>query len=226
MEYGITQRFFRRNGSDGAEELITWRVAQKYFFDPTFGGALVPGQRNVFQTLDALTPFAFADAPRNFSPIVSDVTVDPGKRYDTQFIVNYDPSRHRLTAIGTLLKLKPWRESFVTLAHFSTTNLPLNPMPPPPNFEQRSNQVRALAGYGDLTRPGWNFTYGTSFDFTRQEFQNQIAEFSYNTSCCGIGFEYRKFSFGTIRNENQYLLVFRIANLGSVGNLRRQEKIF
>jgi LPS-assembly protein len=68
--------------------------------------------------------------------------------------------------------------------------------------------------------------FGASFDFTRHSFQNQIAEVSYNGSCCGIGFEYRKFSFGNIRNENQYLVVFRIANLGSVGNLRRQEKIF
>ena len=49
---------------------------------------------------------------------------------------------------------------------------------------------------------------------------------NYNGSCCGIGFEVRRFSFGTIRNENLYMAVFRIANLGSVGNLRRQEKIF
>jgi LPS-assembly protein len=49
---------------------------------------------------------------------------------------------------------------------------------------------------------------------------------SYNGSCCGIGFEVRRFSFGTIRNENLYMAVFRIANLGSAGNLRRQEKIF
>jgi LPS-assembly protein len=41
-----------------------------------------------------------------------------------------------------------------------------------------------------------------------------------------LGFEYRRFSFGTIRNENQYLVVFRIANLGSAGTLRRAEKIF
>ena len=80
---------------------------------------------------------------------MSDLTIEPGKRCDTQFIVNYDPQRNRLTAIGTLLKLKPYKESFLTLAHFSTLNLPVNPSPPPPNFEQRSNQVRALFGYGD-----------------------------------------------------------------------------
>ncbi len=226
IEYGVTQRLFRRAGSGNADEFITWSLAQKYFFDPTFGGALVPGQPNVFQTLDALTPFAFADVPRHFSPIVSDLRVDPGKRFDTEFIVNYDPQRNRMTAIGTLLKLKPYKESFLTLAHFSTLNLPLNPSVPPPNFEQRSNQLRTLFGYGDQNRAGWNLMMGASYDFTQQAFQNQIVEVSYNGSCCGIGFEYRKFSFGAIRNENQYSVVFRIANLGSAGNLRKQEKIF
>lgn len=226
IEYGITQRLFRRKGSGDTEEFITWSLAQKYFFDPTFGGALVRGQSNVFQTLDALTPFAFADVPRNFSPIVSDLKVEPGKRYDTEFIVNYDPKRNRLTAIGTLLKLRPYKESFITLADFSVLNLPLNPSPIPLNFQQRSNQLRTLFGYGDQNRRGWNLMLGASYDFTQGAFQNQIVETSYNGSCCGIGFEYRRFSFGTIRNENQYSVVFRIANLGSAGTLRKQEKIF
>lgn len=226
LEYGFTQRFFRRDAEGKTDELITWKIAQKYFFDPTFGGALIPGQRNVFQTLDMLTPFAFADTARHFSPIVSNLTIEPGKRYDTEFIVNYDPVRNRLTAIGTLLKLKPYRDSFLTLAHFSTVNLPVNPSPIPLNFEQRSNQVRALIGYGDVNRRGWNAGFGASYDLTQETFQNQLAQVNYNGSCCGIGFEVRRFSFGTIRNENLYMAVFRIANLGSVGNLRRQEKIF
>jgi LPS-assembly protein len=226
LQYGVTQRLYRRTASGDVEEFITWRLTQKYFFDPTFSGALVPGQPNVFQTLDALTPFAFADAARRFSPIVSELTIDLGKHFDTQFIMNYDPGRNRMTAIGTLLKFKPYKESFLTLAHFSTLNLPLNPSPPPPNFEQHSNQIRALAGYGDQNRHGWNAMFGASYDFVQGAFQNQIVEVAYNGSCCGIGFEYRRFSFGTIRNENQYSVVFRIANLGSAGNLRRQEKIF
>jgi LPS-assembly protein len=226
FEYSLTERLLRRSENGNTEELVTWKIAQKYFFDPTFGGALITGQRNVFRTLDLLSPFAFADTVRHLSPIVSELTIEPGKRYDTQFIVNYDPIRNRLTAIGTLLKLKPYKESFLTLAHFSTLNLPVDPSPPPVNFEQRSNQVRALLGYGDVNRRGWNASFGASYDITQQTFQNQLAQVNYNGSCCGIGFEVRRFSFGTIRNENLYMGVFRIANLGSVGNLRRQEKIF
>ena len=165
IEYGVTQRLFRRAGSGNSRGIHYLDSAQKYFFDPTFGGALVPGQPNVFQTLDALTPFAFADVPRHFSPIVSDLRVDPGKRFDTQFIVNYDPQRNRLTAIGTLLKLKPYKESFITLAHFSTLNLPLNPSPPPPNFEQRSNQIaHPLRLRGSKPR-GLEFDVGSQLRF-------------------------------------------------------------
>lgn len=239
FEYGVTQRLFRkRNGK--AEEFVTWKIAQKYYFDPTFGGALVPGQRNEFQSFESLTPFAFADEPRRFSPIVSDLTIEPGKHYDTEFILNYDTQRNRMDVLGTLLKLKPYKESFLTVAQFSTLNMPLNPTSgtlngtcltltgeaPGTCFEQRSNQLRALGGYGDMNRRGFNATFGASYDFTQGAFQNQVAEFSYNGSCCGFGFEYRKFSFGNIRNENQYMGVFRIANLGSIGNLRRQEKLF
>jgi LPS-assembly protein len=228
VEYGFTQRLYRRSGDEDAQELISWRVVEKYFFDPTFGGALIPGQRNVFQTLDALTPFAFADEPRNFSPIVSDLRIMPGKHYDIQFRVDYDPKRGKATAIGTLLKLRPYKDSFLTLAHFSTTNLPtpLSENPPGFEFQPRSNQVRALLGYGDLTRKGWNATVGASYDLAQNIFQNQVVQVGYNGSCCGMGFEYRRLSFGTIRNENQFRVVFLIANIGSVGNLRRQEKIF
>jgi LPS-assembly protein len=228
IEYGITQRLYRRKKDGDAEELVSWHLVQKYFFDTTFGGALINGQRNVFQTLDEITPFAFVDSPRRFSPIVSDLKIEPGKHFDTEFILNFDPKHNQLTAIGTLLKLKPYKQSFLTLAHFSTTNLPTPFNENPPNFvfESRSNQVRALVGYGDLTRVGFNATAGLSYDFTQQAFQSQILEASYNGSCCGFGFEYRRFSFGTIRNENQYLVVFRIANIGSAGTLRRAEKIF
>ena len=228
VQYGITQRLYSREGDEGATEIASLSVTQKYFFDPTFGGALVSGQRNVFATLDSLTPFAFADEPRHFSPIVTNLRVEPGKHFDTELIVNFDPYHNRLEAIGTLLKWKPYRESFLTLAHFSTTNLPSPADEEPPGFvfENRSNQIRALVGYGDLTRRGFNVTFGASYDITQAAFQNQIAEFSYNGDCCGFGFEYRRFSFGTIRNENQYLIVFRIANLGSAGTLRRAEKIF
>ena len=50
-------------------EIVTWELAQKYFLDPTFGGALIPGQRNVFTTTVDLTGIAFLTrAAASFSP--------------------------------------------------------------------------------------------------------------------------------------------------------------
>ncbi len=226
VQYGIMQRLFRHTNNDDSEELISWDLQQKYYFDPTFGGALVPGQRNVFQALDSLTPFAFEDSLHRFSPIISDLRFEPAERFDTEVRVDFDPKRGQMTAIGTLLKIKPYKESFLTLAHFSTINIP--PLSPtiPPKPEPYSNQVRVQVGYGDMTRRGWNTDFGFSYDISQQVFENQVAQVSYNGSCCGFGFEYQRLSLGTVRDENEWGFVFRIANIGSFGNVRKQQPIF
>jgi LPS-assembly protein len=48
----------------------------------------------------------------------------------------------------------------------------------------------------------------------------------YNGSCCGFQFEYRRLALGVIRNENQFRVAFVIANIGSFGTVKRQDKIF
>ncbi len=218
FEYSIIQRLYRRAGEGQADELLTWRVAQKYYFDSTFGGALVLGQRNVFQALTSITGFAFADAPRHFSPLVSDVRVTPGGPYDAEFRLDYDPMRGKFTTVGTLLKVKPYREFFLTLAHFALqTNLVLQP---------KSDQVRALVGYGEINRRGWNAALGFSYDIRQEFLQNELVQVSYNGTCCGIAFEYRRIALGPVRTENQFRVALIIANIGAFGNLRRQEKIF
>lgn len=226
VQYGFTQRLFRRSGDADSREIASWSLSQKYYFDSTFGGALIPGERNVFQALDSVTPFAFADSEHELSPLISDLRIEPAGRFDSEFRVDYDAERARITAIGELVKIRPYKGSFATLAHFSTLNIP--PISPanPPVFEPYSNQIRAVVGYGDPVRKGWNGEFGVSYDISQQLFQNQLAEFSYNGSCCGFGFEYRRLSLGQVRNENQFGLVLRIANIASFGNVRRQESIF
>jgi LPS-assembly protein len=218
IEYGITQRFFRRKAGGSADEVVSWRVAQKHYFDPTFNGAIVPGRRNVFQALNSITPYAFADSPRRFSPVVSDLRVTPGGRYDAQFRMDIDPVRRKVTAVGTLIRTRPYKESFVTLAHFATDAVPA--------LQPRSNQIRALFGYGELNRLGLNGSFGFSYDINQRFLQNQIVQVSYNGRCCGLGFEYRRLALGPVRSENQFRVAFLIANLGTFGSLRRQEKIF
>ncbi len=218
VEYGLTQRLFRKDGDDSPQELLSWRLVQKHFFDPTFGGAIFNGQRNVFETLNALTPFAFAFGPRNSSPLISDFKITPGERYDTEQILEYDPQLSKVTLIGSLFKVKPYREFFATIAHFRLSADPI--------LQPLSNQVRALVGYGSETRKGFNFTTGISYDFTNGILQNQVVQASYNGGCCGIAFAYRRVALGQVRTENQFSAALIIANFGTFGNLRRQEKIF
>jgi LPS-assembly protein len=233
VEYGLTQRLFVKTGDAQPQELLTWSILQEHYFDPTFGGAIVDGQRNVFEALSAISPFAFAFGTRNWSPIISDFKVTPGGLYDLEQILQYDPQIQRLVTVGTLLKVKPYSEFFATVAYFRLNDNPVEadlPLTPPQGFvafsQPLSNQVRALLGYGNLTRKGFNFTTGISYDFTNQILQSQLVQVSYNGSCCGLALEYRRINLGQVRTENRFTATFIIANIGSFGNLRRQEKIF
>jgi len=232
VEYGFTQRLYSKTGDDQPQELISWRIAQKHYFDPTFGGAIVSGQRNVFQALNSISPFAFAFGPRNWSPIVSDFKITPGGPYDLEQILQYDPQNQRLVTIGTLIKAKPYREFFATVAYFRLNDNPslsdIAGMPPgqTPFQQPLSNQIRALSGYGSENRKGFNFIGGVGYDFTNKTLQSQIVQASYNGSCCGLALEYRRINIAQVRTENQFRVAFIIANIGNFGNLRHREKIF
>ncbi len=233
VEYGFTQRLFRKDGDGQPQELISWRIVQKHYFDPSFDGAIVNGQRNVFQALDSISPFAFAFGPRNWSPIVSDFKITPGGPYDLEQILQYDPKLQRLVTIGTLLKVKPYREFFATVSYFRLNENPAQsdlPASPPPGFvafqQADSNQIRGLVGCGSETRKGLNLITGVGYDFENKTLQNQIVQLSYNGGCCGLAVEYRRINLGQVRAENQFRIAFIIANIGTFGNLRHQERIF
>jgi LPS-assembly protein len=218
IQYGITQRLWVKEGEDQPQELASWRLMQKHYFDPTFGGAIVNGQRNALEPLDSVTPFAFALSPRNSSPIVSDFKITPAGRYDTEQILEYDPQLHKITVIGSLLKVKPYREFYATIAHFRLQADPI--------LQPLSHQVRVLMGYGSETRKGFNVTTGISYDITNSALQNQLVQLSYNGSCCGLAVEYRRIALGQVRTDNQYRVAFIVANIGTFGNLRHRDRIF
>jgi LPS-assembly protein len=55
--------------------------------------------------------------------------------------------------------------------------------------------------------------------------QYALAQATYNTDCCGLSVQYRRFSIG-LRDENQYLLSFAISNIATFGTLKKQERLF
>lgn len=218
VEYGLIERLYRKQGDQQPEELVSWRLVQKHYFDPTLGGAIIRGTRNVLEPLYSVTPFAFALGPRNSSPIVSDFRVTPGGRYDAEQLLEYDSQLSKISTIGTLLKVKPYREFFGTVAHFRLQADPI--------LQPLSHQVRALIGYGNETRKGFNITGGISYDISGSAFQNQLVQASYNGACCGLAVEYRRIELGVVRTDNQFRVAIIIANIGTFGNLRRRDKVF
>jgi len=90
----------------------------------------------------------------------------------------------------------------------------------------RFNQYRLSGGYGSPRKRGLTGAISTAFDAEAGFAQSMTVEATYNWDCCGITMEYRRFALGPLRNENQYRFVFSIANVGSFGNMRKQERVY
>ncbi len=212
----VANRLYSKRGDD-VTEIFSWELAAARFFDPTFGGAIVPGQRNVLASQLELTPFTFLAAARSYSPIVSTLRATPKWGISLEWRADYDPLHRGIVASTTSAD---WRKGsyFVSVGHneaHSESNLLL------PN----ANQMRASFGFGNQTRKGWNAAFIAIYDYREAVLQYAIVQATYNTDCCGFSVQFRRLDFGA-RNENQYRFAFAVANLGSFGTLKRQERLF
>jgi len=61
---------------------------------------------------------------------------------------------------------------------------------------------------------------------SRDFLQYVAAQSSYNWDCCGVSFEYRRLDVPGVNEENQYRFAFSLANIGTFGNLRRNERLY
>lgn len=203
-------------------EVVTWELAQKYFFDPTFGGALVPGQRNVFTTTADFTGIAFLTNERRFSPLISRLKFQATSRTEAEWDIDYDFQKSRINASTAFVNYRfgPYTigggDAFLQ-APSDTANPPV---------QQAFNQFRVLFGYGQPNKQGFSGASNLGFDANLGFLQYAAVQAAYNWDCCGLSVEYRRFALGSVRNENQFRFNFALANIGSFGNLRRQEKLF
>src|SRR5262249_51474022 len=93
VEFSLVNRILQR-GEGGVSDLLTWELRYKRYFDPTFGGAIIPGQRNVVDATTDITGYAFLDGYRHQSPIVSVLRIQG--RYGVEWRTDYDPVRHSI----------------------------------------------------------------------------------------------------------------------------------
>ncbi len=218
LEYGLANRLFSKRADGQVREMFSWDLAQRYFFDPTFGGALLPGQRNVFTSTLSLTGYTFLDGRRRFSPVTSRVRFMPAWNLDAEMRADYDPDRHRLVNSGVTLNMRKGN-AFASLSDFYVNSAAM--------LQANSHQVRGMLGYGFPNRRGLNVG-GTFVYDLRQDLAPYFGvQATYNFDCCGFSVEFRRFHFGrTLRDERQFRVAITFANLGTFGNLKKQERMF
>ena len=208
-------------------EVVTWELAQKYFFDPTFGGALVPGKRNVFSSTIDLTGIAFITQPVRWSPLISRFRVSTSARNDFEWDADYDFQAGRVNTSTVLFNhhfgLFTFGAGNALLHVPGQISSPTTPGKPP---AEKFNQFRTVLGYGNVDRRGFSGAVNLGFDVNLNQVQYGSTQLSYNWDCCGVNVEYRRFALANVRNENQFRFTFALANVGAFGNLRRTERLY
>src|ERR1700756_738810 len=200
-------------------EIVTWELMQKYFLDPTFGGALVTGQRNVFTTTEELTGIAFATQPRHLSPLVSRLRAATSSHTDTEWDIDYDFQLGRVNENTILANYNLGAFTFGGGDAFLQ-------IPQPNTTPLKYQQFRIALGYGGLVRRGFSAASSFGIDAETGQLQFATAQTTYNWDCCGVTVEYRRYAIANVRNENLFRFTFSLANIGSFGNLRRQERLY
>ena len=215
IEYSLTQRLLVKRGT-ATGEIWSWQVLQKRYFDPTFGGALVDGRRNVLQTQLGITAYAFLDGARSYSPVISSMTLNPLPNFGVEWRMDYDPLRQRIVNSAVLGNFR--RDNlFLSIGQYRIRSVP--------ELSPNANQMMSMVGWGRPNMLGLSAAFLSNYDFLFNRMQFATWQVTYNSDCCGLSFQYRRFNFGT-RQENQFRVAFAVANIGTFGTLRLQERLF
>ena len=230
----------------GNREWISWRVAQKYFFDPNFGGAVVTnGPRSILETTLDFSGISFLTGPRNISPLTSRLRVRTSEKADVEWDFDFDTCSARVSPSSTAFS-QPCQKKFTSNNVFVDVHQGDQARRPlfggisyaRLNAPARSyvdgvlssvadfNQMRVLFGFGKSTRAGLSAAAYAGIDIDLGTVQYGAIQTSYNWNCCGVSVEYRKYELGTARNDNGYKFNFTLANIGSAGNLRHADQVF
>jgi hypothetical protein len=211
------------NATTQAYEVLTVKVAQKYFFDRNFGGALIPGQRNQFYPINTLSGFTFGGSARSFSPVNVAARYRPLSSVyaDLRMNVGTDDGVVRNVTVAGGVRTDKWS---VSADYYLSRQIKLQPN----GFEAGTfpgDQVGTTIQLGDELRG----LYGgarINYDFTnrfvsdtqvsRGRLMNSRSYIGYGWDCCGVQFNYNTFKAG-LRNESAWSFSFTLAGLGSYG---------
>ncbi len=235
--YSLTQRFYIRplhpkpcpedSGADAAchsssREWASWQIAQKFFMNSNFGGALIPDRRNVFDTTLDLSGVSFLTQPRNLSPVISRLRFEAIDNLRLQWDLDYDPKAGRFGA-DNLYAGYSRGNTTIGIGHSL-----LNAVDETGSTASiiQSQQLEPFLEIGKQSGGGFNLAANGGYDFVHGALQYSGVQAVYNWNCCGLTVGYRRFALGSLRDETQYLYSFTLANFGSVGDIRRSNMVF
>lgn len=251
IEFGVTNRFYTRRyteipaeGVSRAEllraaqnkenplsiqpyEIFTLTVRGKYFADPTFGGALVPGRRNQFQSITDLTAFTFGGVPRRFSPVNVDLTYRPRRTVYANSRLDLGVQNLDLRNISATLGYDTrFLKIFQTFYYTKAVELVPNLRRYADHFGREAGTTRGSqwspSFFAGNRERGYFGGASVFFDFqhTRSKKQSPLVTstftLGYAYDCCAVTMQYSSFNVG-LRDENRFLFSFRLNGIGAFG---------
>jgi LPS-assembly protein len=248
IEYGITNRFFTRRSTENVSstavradgnrprpplssqpyEALTITLRGKYFFDPYFGGALTPGQRNQFYPINTLSGFTYGGVPRRWSPLNVEARYRPRRDIFTDVRSDFDVQRAGLRALSWTFGLnRPLVQAFQTFYYTRAISL----APSLRRFEDarglepgtlRGTQWSPSVFLGNRER-GLFGGVSLFFDFQHRgspagnsSLISSTVTAGYGWDCCAITVQNFTFNVG-VRNENRVVFSFRLNGIGTFG---------
>ena len=219
IEYGIMNRFFLEGpspaGSKQRREFLSFGLIQKYYFNPTFGGAFKSGQSNAFYPLDSVTGFYQTGTPANFAPISAIVQFSPRNGIHNDIRMDFDAKlqRWRNGSLSTL-----WNQGKFSISGTYVRMLQLEAGMP------ASNHIQGQIGYGSSSN-GISAGFTMSYNFQTRQLLNSHTRASYTWNCCSLGAEFTQFDLG-LRTESRVTFFFNLKGIGNFGNMKQGESIF
>jgi len=241
--YSLTQRFYLRPihekpcASAGnetqpevcppqaqAREWASWQIAQKFYIDPNFGGAVIANRRNVFDSTLDLSGIAFLSSPQNLAPIVSRLRFEAIHNLRVEWDMDYDIRAGQFGA-NNLYAGYSWSRTTLGVGHALLNDIESSTTGPG-TATIKSQQVQPFLSIGKPSGRGFNLAANMGYDYVLNTVQYAGAQAVYNWDCCGLSIGYRHFNLGPSRDETQWLYSFTLANFGSVGDIRRSNTAF
>jgi LPS-assembly protein len=225
LDYSLTNSLLERKTgqkSKQARDLISWIVSQKYFFDPTFGGAIRPGSQVPIEPALSLTGFSFPEG-RWFSPLDSDLRVSPSPNFDAEFRTDIDPQGGGVLDAGVTSRVH--RHSLdLALTDFFVNRTELLPAPIAPNVPfmlvPAFNLLDATASYSNLFHKRLSEGVRVDYNLSQGIAEDVVSQVSYNFGCFGLTAQYERFNLGAIRNENMFRFAITLGRIGTFGSLK------